>query len=156
MRMIVDPSQSQPPHENFTFDSPPIELKLIHLYYKPFTMKQLIFFFLVTTLGYSQTISKQVIGTAGKTQTNSNLKVSWTTGEPVGGLMTAGGNQLGNGYYPAMDIQALSIDDALIYLEIRVGVIIFLKLNIDSFSGLSLIDLGSFKIRVFLETISSK
>jgi hypothetical protein len=56
--------------------------------------------------GYSQTISKQIIGTAGKTQTNSNLKVSWTTGEPVVGLMSAGGSQLSNGYYPAMNVQS--------------------------------------------------
>ena len=75
---------------------------------------------LVTTLGYSQTISKQVIGSAGKTQSNSNLKISWTTGEPVVGLITAGGNQLGNGYYPAMDIQALSIDDVALNVEIMV------------------------------------
>jgi len=38
----------------------------------------------------------------------------------------------------------------------RVGGIIFLKLNIDNFSGLSLIDLGSFRIRVLLETISRR
>ena len=83
-------------------------------------MKQLIFILLASTTCFSQTISKQVIGTAGKTQTNSNLKVSWTTGEPVVGLMTAGGNQLGNGYYPAMDIQALSIDDVTLNVEIKV------------------------------------
>jgi hypothetical protein len=83
-------------------------------------MKQLIFILLASTTCFSQTISKQVIGTAGKTQTNSNLKVSWTTGEPVVGLMTAGGNQLGNGYYPAMDIQALSIDDVALNVEIKV------------------------------------
>jgi hypothetical protein len=83
-------------------------------------MKQLIFILLVSTTCFSQTISKQVIGTAGKTQTNSNLKISWTTGEPVVGLMTAGGNQLGNGYYPAMDIQALSIDDVALNVEIKV------------------------------------
>ncbi len=83
-------------------------------------MKKLIFILLVSTLSFSQSISKQVIGTAGKTQTNSNLKVSWTTGETVVGLMTAGGNQLGNGYYPAMDIQALSIDDVSLNVEIKV------------------------------------
>jgi hypothetical protein len=82
-------------------------------------MKQLALFLLVTTLGYSQTISKQVIGTAGKTQSNSNLKVSWTTGEPVVGLMTAGGNQLGNGYYPALDIQALSVEDNSLDVQIK-------------------------------------
>ncbi len=83
-------------------------------------MKRLIFILLVTTLGYSQSISKQVIGTAGKTQTNNNLKLSWTAGEPVVGLMSAGGNQLGNGYYPAMDIQALSIDEATLNVQIKV------------------------------------
>lgn len=83
-------------------------------------MKQLIFILLASTMCFSQTISKQVIGTAGKTQSNSNFKVSWTTGEPVVGLMTAGGNQLGNGYYPAMDLQALSIDDATLNVQIKV------------------------------------
>jgi hypothetical protein len=83
-------------------------------------MKYFIVILLVASIGYSQTISKQVIGTAGKTQSNSNLKVSWTTGEPVVGLMTAGGNQLGNGYYPAMDLQALSLDDATLKVEIKV------------------------------------
>ena len=77
-------------------------------------------FLLVSSSTFAQSISKQVIGTAGKTQSNSNLKVSWTTGEPVVGLMTAGGNQLGNGYYPAMDIQALSIDDVTLNVEIKV------------------------------------
>jgi hypothetical protein len=74
---------------------------------------------LVASVSYSQSISKQVIGTSGKTLTNSNLKVSYTVGEPVVGLMTAGGNQLGNGYYPAMDIQALSIEDNTMAVEIK-------------------------------------
>ena len=83
-------------------------------------MKQLISILLLSFMGYSQSISKQVIGTAGKTQTNSNLKVSWTVGESVVGLMTAGGNQLGNGYYPAMDLQALQIEDHSLDLKIKV------------------------------------
>jgi hypothetical protein len=83
-------------------------------------MKKLFLLFLITVTGYSQSISKQVIGTAGKTQSNSNLKVSWTTGEPVVGLMTAGGNQLGNGYYPALDLQALSVEDNTMYVQLRV------------------------------------
>ena len=83
-------------------------------------MKQLVLILFVASMGYSQSISKQVIGTAGKTQSNSNLKVSWTTGEPVVGLMTAGGNQLGNGYYPAMDLQALSIEDNAMESQIKV------------------------------------
>lgn len=83
-------------------------------------MKLLIFMLLVTTLSYSQSISKQVVGTAGKTLSGSNVLLTWTAGEPVVGLMTAGGNQLGNGYYPAMDIQALSLEDHLIVVEIKV------------------------------------
>jgi hypothetical protein len=83
-------------------------------------MKKLFLLFLITVTGYSQSISKQVIGTAGKTQSNSNLKVSWTAGEPVVGLMTAGGNQLGNGYYPALDLQALSVEDNVLDVQLRV------------------------------------
>lgn len=83
-------------------------------------MKNIVMILLMTTISYSQSISKQVIGTAGKTQSNSNLKVSWTTGEPVVGLMTAGGNQLGNGYYPALDLQALSVEDNVLDVQLRV------------------------------------
>lgn len=83
-------------------------------------MKHMVMILLITTYSYSQTISKQVIGTAGSTQTNSNLKVSWTAGEPVVGLMTAGGNQLGNGYYPALNLQALSVEDNTMDVQLRV------------------------------------
>ena len=84
-------------------------------------MKHLILLLLATSIGYYQTISKQVIGTAGKTQTNSNLKISWTTGEPVVGLMTVNGrNQLANGYYPALNLQTLSIEDNALEAQIKV------------------------------------
>jgi hypothetical protein len=83
-------------------------------------MKKLLLSLLITAAGYSQTISKQVIGAAGKTQSNGNSKLSWTVGEPVVGLMTAGGNQLGNGYYPAMDLQALSVEDNVLDVQLRV------------------------------------
>ena len=83
-------------------------------------MKRLIIILLVSTLGYSQSISKQVIGAAGKMLTNSNLKLSYTVGEPVVGLMTAGGNQLGNGYYPALNMKVLSIEDNTLDVQLRV------------------------------------
>ena len=83
-------------------------------------MKNIMMVLLMTTISYSQSISKQVLGTAGKTQSNSNLKVSWTAGEPVVGLMTAGGNQLGNGYYPALNLQALSVEDNVLDVQLRV------------------------------------
>ena len=83
-------------------------------------MKYLVIVLLVTTIGYSQSISKQVVGTSGKTLTNSNLKLSYTVGEPVVGLMTAGGNQLGNGYYPALNLQALSVEDNVLDVQLKV------------------------------------
>ena len=83
-------------------------------------MRYLFHVILITSIGYSQTISKQVIGSAGKTQSNPNLKVSWTIGEPVVGLMTAGDNQLSNGYYPAMNIKTLKIEDNFVDLQVKV------------------------------------
>lgn len=84
-------------------------------------MKHLaIILLLLSVMSYSQIISKEVIGTAGKTQTNSNLKISWTIGEPIVGLMTAGGYQFGNGYYPAMHILPLNNEDNLLDLQIKV------------------------------------
>jgi hypothetical protein len=68
----------------------------------------------------SQTISKRVVGTSGNTLSNSNLKVSWTIGEPVVGLMTAGGNQLGNGYHPSFNVQALSVEVSSMDVQIKV------------------------------------
>jgi hypothetical protein len=34
--------------------------------------------------------------------------------------MTAGGNQLGNGYYPALNLQALSVEDNVLDLQLKV------------------------------------
>ncbi len=82
-------------------------------------MKNFIIFLLFSSLGYSQKITRQVIGAASKTQTSSNLKLSWAAGEPVVGLMTSGGNQLGNGYYPAKDLQALSVQDNTMEVQLR-------------------------------------
>lgn len=83
-------------------------------------MKHIVIFFLITSIGYSQSISKQVLGSAGSKQSNSNLIVNWTIGEPVVSLMTAGGNQLGNGYYPALDLQALSVEDNVLEVQLRI------------------------------------
>jgi len=56
----------------------------------------------------AQTISKTIIGSTGKTFSNGNAKISLTIGEPVVGLMTASGVQLGNGFYPSLDLQSLN------------------------------------------------
>jgi hypothetical protein len=83
-------------------------------------MKKLLLLFLISSIGQAQSISKQVIGTSGKTLTNSNLKLSYTVGEPVVGLMTSGGNQLGNGYYPALNLQTLSVEDNVLDVQLKV------------------------------------
>jgi hypothetical protein len=83
-------------------------------------MKYLILYLLVTTIGYSQIISKQVIGAAGKTQSSANSKLSWTVGEPIVGLMSSNGSQLGNGYYPALNLQALSVEDNSMNFQLKV------------------------------------
>ncbi len=57
---------------------------------------------------FSQSISKSIIGMAGRTSTNGSISVSWTAGEPIIGLMTSKLGQLGNGYYPSMDVEALA------------------------------------------------
>jgi hypothetical protein len=68
----------------------------------------------------SQSISKRVVGTSGNSLSNSNLKVSWTVGEPVVGLMTASGNQLGNGYHPSLNVQALSVEESLLDVQLKI------------------------------------
>ena len=82
-------------------------------------MKKLLLLLLLTSIASAQSISKQVIGAAGKTQSNSNLKVTYTVGEPVVGLMTTGGNQLGNGFYPALNLQSLSIEDNVLDVQLK-------------------------------------
>jgi hypothetical protein len=75
---------------------------------------------LVCQFAIGQSISKQVIGAAGKTQSNGSHKISWTAGEPIVGLMSAGGNQLGNGYYPSLDVKALSKEDFTMDVSLKV------------------------------------
>ncbi len=90
-------------------------------------MKKSIFKFLsILLLGLvcfelqAQTISKQVIGASGQTLTNANLKLAYSIGEPVVGLMSSGSNQLGNGYYPALDLETLSNQDNSLNLQLKV------------------------------------
>lgn len=77
-------------------------------------------FLLFAFFSYAQSISKSVIGIAGKSQANGGLSISWTAGESVVGLMTSGGAQLGNGYYPSLDVKALSKEDYTIEIAIKV------------------------------------
>ena len=78
--------------------------------------------FIISFSGHSQTISKQVIGPGGQTFENGNNKLSYTAGEVVVGAMTDedGTKQLGNGYYPSLDLTSLSIETTELDLKIRV------------------------------------
>jgi hypothetical protein len=61
--------------------------------------------------------------------------------------MTAGGNQLGNGYYPALNLQALSVEDNVLDVQIRVypnptsQLIYVMHPNMNSF-GITIVDLN--------------
>ena len=68
-------------------------------------MRKMLLLFLMGNAGIAQSISKQVIGSAGM----SVSQLSWTTGEAVVGLMRSLGSQLGNGYYDAKSFVALLI-----------------------------------------------
>ena len=77
---------------------------------------------LASLSGFSQTISKQVIGPAGATYENGNNKLSYTAGEVLVGAMTSedGSIQLGNGYYPSLDLSTLNTQSPELKLQLKV------------------------------------
>ena len=86
-------------------------------------MRYLFLVFLLLSLSsYSQTISKQVIGPSGATFENGNNKFSHTLGEVAVGAMTdeEGTYQLGNGYYPSLNLSTLETEAPELQLQIKV------------------------------------
>ena len=80
-------------------------------------------FLLLGFSSYSQpTISKQVIGPSGANFENGNNKLSYTAGEVVVGAMTDedGSVQLGNGYYPSLDLSTLNTESPELHLQVKV------------------------------------
>ena len=80
-------------------------------------------FLLLGFSAYAQpTISKQVIGPAGATFENGTNKLSYTAGEVVVGAMTDedGSYQLGNGYYPSLDLSTLNTESPELQLQVKV------------------------------------
>jgi len=80
-------------------------------------------FLLLGFSAYSQpSISKQVIGPSGATFENGNNKLSYTAGEVVVGAMTDedGSVQLGNGYYPSLDLSTLNTESPELQLKVKV------------------------------------
>ena len=83
----------------------------------------IIAFLLLGFSSYSQpSISKQVIGPSGATFENGNNKLSYTAGEVVVGAMTDedGSYQLGNGYYPSLDLSTLNTESPELQLQVKV------------------------------------
>lgn len=76
--------------------------------------------FFLCSISYSQSVSKQLIAASGGTLSNENVSVSFATGEPMVGLLTAEGVQLSSGYYEALDLEALNIKDNSLKVEYRV------------------------------------
>ncbi len=79
-------------------------------------------FLLLSLSSYSQTISKQVIGPSGATFKNENNKLNYTAGEVIVGAMTDedGVVQLGNGYYPSLDLSTLNTESRELQLKVKV------------------------------------
>ena len=80
-------------------------------------------FLLLGFSAYAQpTISKQVIGPSGATFENGNNKLSYTAGELAVGAMTSedGSIQLGNGYYPSLDLSTLNTESPELQLQVKV------------------------------------
>ena len=71
---------------------------------------------------YGQSISKQVIGPGGQTFENGNNKLSYTVGEVAVGAMTDenGAFQLGNGYYPSLNLSVLNLNSPEIRIQVKV------------------------------------
>ena len=82
----------------------------------------IIVFFFISFSGYSQTISKQVIGPCGQTFENATNKLSYTVGEVLVGAMTSedGSIQLGNGYYPSLNLSTLNIETPELQFKVKV------------------------------------
>lgn len=84
---------------------------------------RLLFLILSITLSgaaAAQSISKTIIGSTGGALSADNLRLSFTVGEPVVGIMTGSGNQLGNGFFSSLDLSVLAIPEkeAELLLEI--------------------------------------
>ena len=79
-------------------------------------------FLIVSFSGFSQTISKQVIGPNGANFNNGSNKLNYTTGEILVGSMTTedGSIQLGNGYYPSLVLSTLTTETPEIQLRVKV------------------------------------
>ena len=88
-------------------------------------MKKLILLltlFIFTVSIKAQIISKQVISSLGSNYSNNTIKLSSVLGEVLVGSMTDedGSLQLGNGYYPSLNLETLSVQSLIIEVKLKV------------------------------------
>ena len=85
-------------------------------------MRYIILFLLASFYCSSQSITKQVIGPGSQTFENGNNKLSYTVGEVVVGSMTDedGTYQLGNGYYPSLNLSTLNTETPELQLQLKI------------------------------------
>jgi hypothetical protein len=76
----------------------------------------------ILACSYGQSISKQVFGPGGQTFENGNNILSYTVGEVAVGAMTDedGTFQLGNGYYPSLNLSTLNTETPELQLQVKV------------------------------------
>lgn len=77
-------------------------------------------FYLFNLHLFSQSISKEVISSSGSTFQSQNNSLNFSVGETIIGSMTSEDYsiQLGNGYYPSLDLEALSIESHDINIKV--------------------------------------
>ena len=108
--------------------------------------------FFLCIFSYSQSVSKQLIAATGGTLSNENVSVSFATGEPMVGLLTAEGVQLSSGYYEALDLEALNIKDNTLKVEYRIypnptqDVLYFDNLKAEGLLHIEIFDISGQKI----------
>ena len=81
-----------------------------------------IFLLFCLSNAFGQTISKSSISPVGGTfiNTQDNLTLSYNVGEVNIGTMTAGGLQLGSGYFNSFDLDALSVEELYEFGKIQI------------------------------------
>ena len=78
--------------------------------------------FFITIEIAAQSISKQAISSLGSNYSNSTIKLSSVLGEVLVGSVTDedGSLQLGNGYYPSLNLETLSVQSLIIEVKLKV------------------------------------
>ena len=125
-------------------------------------MSKLSLFFALLIFGcsFGQSISKQVISPAGINFDNGSNKLSFSTGEVVVGSMTDedATYQLGNGYYPSLNLSTLNTESPELQLQVKVfpnptTEVIYITHPTESFFEVSITDVSGKQI---LQTANQK